>query len=233
MGVSPRVSAMQQNVHMSLNRTTPARMPELVTSADRAGLDRLLQEADVAHVAFVEDGRPAVMPIAFVPDGDGLLLHGSTGSWWLRRIATGIPVTASVTVVDGLMFARSAFESSMIYRSAILFGSCSALDGDTRLAGLDRITAGLLPGRLPELRPHNRKELAATMLLRMHVDEWTLKTSSQWPEDTDEDIAGDTWAGILPIVTTYGEPEPSPDLRDGIPLAASVARLAGARRQAS
>lgn len=207
-------------------------MPERVTSVGRAGLDRLLREALVAHVAFAEDGRPAVMPIAFVPDGDDLLLHGSTGSWWLRRIATGIPVTVSITVVDGLMFARSAFESSMVYRSAVLFGSCSVVDGDAKPAGLDLITAGLLPGRLPELRPHNRKELAATMLLRMRVDEWTLKTSSLWPEDTDEDIAGDAWAGTLPIVTTYGEPKPSPDLRDGIPLAPSVARLAGTRRSA-
>ena len=215
---------------MSQNRTTPARMPERVTSADRAALDRLLRDAVVGHVAFVEAGRPAVMPIALVPDGDTLLLHGSTGSWWLRRLATGIPVTVSVAVVDGLVFARSAFESSMRYRSAVLFGSCTVVEGEEKLAALDIVTTGLLPGRLAELRGHNRKEVAATLVLRMQVDEWTFKVSTRWPEDPDEDVAGDAWAGVLPILTTYGEPEPAPDLRDGIPLAASVAALSGTDR---
>ena len=217
---------------MSLNRTKPARMPERVTSTDRAALDRLLHDASVGHFAFVEDGRPVVMPIAIVQDGEDILMHGSTGSWWLRRLATGIPVTVSVMAVDGLVFARSAFESSMRYRSAVLFGSCVRLDDDEKVEALDLVTDGLLPGRLAELRAHNRRELAATLMLRMVVDEWAFKNSSQWPEDPDEDIAGDTWAGILPIITTYGEPEPAPDLREGIPLAPSVARLAAARRSA-
>ncbi|HEU4849122.1 MAG TPA: pyridoxamine 5'-phosphate oxidase family protein [Terrimesophilobacter sp.] len=218
---------------MSLNRTRPTRMPERVNSTDRETLDRLLRDASVGHFAFVEEGRPVVMPIAIVPDGDDILLHGSTGSWWLRRLATGIPVTVSVMAVDGLVFARSAFESSMRYRSAILFGSCTPLDEDRKLAALDLVTGGLLPGRLGELRPHNRRELAATLMLRMSVDEWTLKNSTQWPEDPEEDIAGDTWAGVLPIVTTYGEPLPAPDLRDGIRLAPSVDRLRGTRREPS
>lgn len=218
---------------MSLNRTTPARMPERVTSTDHAALERLLRDAVVGHVAFVEADRPVVMPIAFVPDGDALLLHGSTGSWWLRRLASGIPVTVSVAIVDGLVLARSAFESSMRYRSAVLFGACTVVEGEEKLAALDVVTAGLLPGRLPELRGHNRKEVAATLLLRMRVDEWTFKVSTQWPEDPDEDVAGDAWAGILPILTTYGEPEPAPDLRDGIPLAPSVERLRGTPRQST
>lgn len=221
---------MQQNCTMSLNRTRPARMPERVNSTDRAALDRLLRETAVGHFAFVEEGRPVVMPIAMVPDGDDILLHGSTGSWWLRRLASGIPVTVSVMAVDGLVLARSAFESSMRYRSAVLFGSCIPLDDEGKLAALDLVTAGLLPGRLGELRPHNRKELVATLMLRMTIDEWTFKNSTQWPEDPDEDIAGDTWAGVLPIVTTYGEPLPAPDLRDGIRLAPSVERLGGTRR---
>jgi nitroimidazol reductase NimA-like FMN-containing flavoprotein (pyridoxamine 5'-phosphate oxidase superfamily) len=221
---------MHENDGMSLNRMNPARMPERVTSTDRDSLDRLLRDAVVGHFAFVENDRPVVMPIAFVADGESLLLHGSTGSWWLRRIAEGIPVTASVAIVDGLVYARSAFESSMRYRSAVLFGACSRVEGEEKLAALDLVTAGLLPGRLPELRPHNRKELAATLVLRMRVDEWTYKTSTQWPEDPAEDIAGDTWAGVLPIVTTYGKALPAPDLRPGIRLAPSVERLEGTPR---
>lgn len=205
-------------------------MPERVNHEDRGSLERLLREAVVGHFAFVDEGRPVVMPIAFVPDGADLLLHGSTGSWWLRRLATGVEVSVSVATTDGLVYARSAFESSMRYRSAVLFGTCAPLEGDEKVAALDLVTAGLLPGRLPELRPHNRKELAATLVLRMRVDEWTYKVSTQWPEDTDEDVAIDTWAGVLPIVTTYGEPLPAPDLRAGIPLAPSVDRLRGTPR---
>lgn len=221
---------MQQNCTMSLNRTKPARMPERVNSTDKAALDRLLRDASVGHVAFVEEGRPVVMPIAIVPDGEDIILHGSTGSWWLRRLATGIPVTVSVMTVDGLVFARSAFESSMRYRSAILFGSCIRLDGDEKVEALDLVTEGLLPGRRSELRPHNRRELAATLMLRMVVDEWTFKNSTQWPEDPDEDIAGEAWAGVLPIVTTYGEPLAAPDLRSGIPVSPAVHQLSGRQR---
>lgn len=215
---------------MSLNRTNPARMPERVTSTDRVALDRLLREAVVGHFAFVEDGRPVVMPIAFAHTDDALILHGSTGSWWLRKLATGIPVTASVATVDGLVYARSAFESSMRYRSAILFGACERLDGDKKLAALDLVTDGLLPGRIPEVRAHNRKELAATLVLRMRIDEWTFKNSTEWPEDPDDDIATETWAGVLPILTTYGEALAAPDLREGIPMSPSVERLAGTLR---
>jgi len=205
-------------------------MPERVNSTDRASFDQLLRDVSVGHFGFVEDGRPVVMPIALIPDGDNILLHGSTGSWWLRRLATGIPVTVSVMTVDGLVLARSAFESSMRYRSAVLFGSCTVLEGDEKLRALDIVTEGLLPGRLSELRPHNRKELAATLVLSMTVDEWTFKNSTQWPEDPDEDIAGDTWAGVLPLVTRFGEPLDAPDLRAGIPLAPSAATLAGTPR---
>lgn len=217
---------MQQNNGMSANRTIPARVPEQVSTTDRPERDRLLAEAVIGHFAFVEEGRPVVMPIAFAPETDSLILHGSTGSWWLRRLATGIPVTASVMTVDGLVYARSAFESSMRYRSTILFGSCESLDGDEKLTALDLVTNTLLPGRLSELRPHNRKELAATLILRMHIYEWTLKHSTQWPEDPDEDIATDTWAGVLPILTTYGDPINAPDLRPGISIAPSAAHLA-------
>jgi nitroimidazol reductase NimA-like FMN-containing flavoprotein (pyridoxamine 5'-phosphate oxidase superfamily) len=231
---------MRETGPMSRNRTTPARMPERL-STDPADLQRLLREQTVGHFAFVDDDRPAVLPIAFAPvfrsehgtpHPDALLLHGSTGSWWLRRLATGIPVTAAVTALDALVYARSAFESSMRYRSAVLFGSCTPLDGDDKVVALDLVTDGLLPGRTKELREHSRRELAATLVLRMRVEEWTLKTSTEWPEDAADDIAGPAWAGVLPLVTSYGEPLPAPDLHAGIPLAPSVERLRGRRRGA-
>ncbi len=212
---------------VSVNRTSPSRVPELVNSTDLTALGRLVSEAAIGHFAFVADSRPVVMPIACAMDGEDLLLHGSTGSWWLRKLSTGIPVTAAITALDGLVYARSAFESSMHYRSAVLFGSCSSLSGDDKLASLDLLTDSLLPGRGGEVRAHSKKELAATLVLRMHIDDWTIKISHDWPEDLPSDIARDTWAGVLPIVTNYGTAEDAPDLGEGIPRSPSVDRLQG------
>ncbi|MES2094300.1 MAG: pyridoxamine 5'-phosphate oxidase family protein [Actinomycetota bacterium] len=204
-------------------RTRPTRMTEKFVSPDPEALTALVRDARVGHFAFVEDGRPRVLPIAIVTDGAHILLHGSTGSHWLRLLATGIPVALSVTAIDGLVFARSAFESSMTYRSAVLFGSCAPVTDP--VAALDIVTDGLLPGRVAELRRPSAKELAATLVLRMTVDEWTLKVSDGWPEDGPTDVAGPAWAGILPLSTGYTEALPAPDLAPGIPQPDSVRRL--------
>jgi len=212
------------------SRTSPSRFPDMVNSTDRAELDRLLTEVAIGHFAFIAEDRPVVMPIACTVDGDSLLLHGSTGSWWLRQLAAGTAVTAAVTAVDGLVYARSAFESSMQYRSAVLFGTCVALEGSEKLAALELLTNRLLPGRAGEVRDHSKRELAATLVLHMAIEEWTIKVSHDWPEDLPEDVAGSTWAGVLPVVTSYGTALPAPDLSAGIPLAPSVASIEGTRR---
>lgn len=208
-----------------MSRTTPARMSERVSSADRAALDALIAEVPVGHFGFVADDLPVVMPIAIAADGGGILLHGSTGSWWLRRLATGIPVSLAVTALDGVVVARSAFESSMHYRSAVLFGSCTPVDGAEKLRALDLITEALIPGRVAEVRAPTSKELAATLVLRMIVDEWSIKVSDGWPEDAASDIEGDAWAGVIPSAVRRGPALAAPDLRAGIPVARSVARL--------
>jgi nitroimidazol reductase NimA-like FMN-containing flavoprotein (pyridoxamine 5'-phosphate oxidase superfamily) len=204
-------------------------MPEKFVAPDLAALAALVRDARVGHFAFVEDGEPRVLPIAIVADGAHILLHGSTGSHWLRLLATGIPVALSVTAIDALVVARSAFESSMNYRSAVLFGSCAPV-GDNpvdTVAALDLVTEGLIPGRVAELRPHTAKELAATLVLRMTVSEWTLKVSDDWPEDGPADVAGQAWAGTLPLRTGYERAVPAPDLAAGIPLPGSVRTLLG------
>jgi len=132
-------------------------MPEKFVQPDLAALADLVRDARVGHFAFVEDGQPHVLPIAIVADGADILLHGSSGSHWLRLLATGIPVALSVTAIDALVVARSAFESSMNYRSAVLFGHCAPI-ADTvpvKVAALDLVTDGLIPGRVAELRPHS------------------------------------------------------------------------------
>lgn len=206
-------------------RTTPTRMAERV-SQDRVELHRLLDESPVGHVGFAtEDGQPFVLPTAIARDGDNVLLHGSTGSRWLRLIAEGIPVALAVTALDGLVVARSAFESSMHYRSAVIFGRCSVLSDGDKLDALDRLTDALIPGRTAEVRRPSAKELAATMALRLTVAEFSLKTSADWPDDPPSDVAGPAWAGVLPRRVSYLEARPAPDLRPGIAVPDSVRNL--------
>jgi uncharacterized protein len=131
----------------------------------------------------------------------------------------------TVTVVDGLVVARSAFESSMHYRSAVLFGSFSPVEGDEKVHALEVVVDALLPGRSGEVRTSTRKELAATMVLALPIAQWSLKVSDGWPEDTPEDVAGDAWAGVVPLVQRAGVPLPAPDLRGEIPVPTSVHSL--------
>lgn len=193
---------------------------------DRAALDSLLDSIHVGHFGLVRpDGHPVVIPTAVVRDGDRVLLHGSTGSPWLRQLAAGAPTSLTVTAMDGLVVARSAFESSIRYRSAVLFGSCTVVDDQAKIRALDLVTDALIPGRVAELRRPTERELAATLVLELPILEWSLKVSDGWPDDPEEDIADDAWAGVVPIVTCYGEPLPAPDLRTGIGQPPSVRNL--------
>jgi nitroimidazol reductase NimA-like FMN-containing flavoprotein (pyridoxamine 5'-phosphate oxidase superfamily) len=143
----------------------------------------------------------------------------------MRQVATGVPISLAVTALDGLVVARSAFESSIHYRSAILFGSCTDLRDEEKLTALDVLTDALLPGRVAEVRRPHLREIAATFVLALAIREWSLKVSAGWPEDEEADVAGDAWAGVVPVITGYGWPEPAPDLRAGITAPASVRAL--------
>ncbi len=114
----------------------------------------------------------------------------------------------------------------MHYRSAVLFGTCATVSPGEKSTALDLITEALLPGRAAEIRRPTDQELAATLVLALPIREWSLKVSAGWPDDPPEDVAGDAWAGVLPIVTGYAAPLPAPDLRDGIEAPTSVRRLA-------
>jgi hypothetical protein len=145
----------------------------------------------------------------------------------MRLVADGSPVCIGVTAMDGIVVARSAFESSIHYRSAVLFGACGRLTGEDKEAALDVLTQRLIPGRAAEIRASSARELAATLVLALPISEWSLKVSDGWPEDPDEDIAGDSWAGVVPLgPAAYGTPLAAPDLRPGIPVPQSVVRLA-------
>jgi nitroimidazol reductase NimA-like FMN-containing flavoprotein (pyridoxamine 5'-phosphate oxidase superfamily) len=204
---------------------SPTRLREKVRT-DRELLDELLDEVRVAHVGTVDDaGHPVVLPVACVRDGDRLLLHGSTGSPWLRRVAGGAGICVTVTAVDGLVVARSAFESSIHYRSAVLFGRCAPVPEAGKARALDLLTDALIPGRVAELRRPTPRELAATLVLALPLDRWSLKVSAAPPGDAPEDVAGSAWAGVVPVRRSYGDPAPAPDLGAGIPVPPSVLRL--------
>jgi nitroimidazol reductase NimA-like FMN-containing flavoprotein (pyridoxamine 5'-phosphate oxidase superfamily) len=195
-------------------------------NVDRAALDALLDATHVGHFGLSDaSGRPVVIPTAVVRDGDRVLAHGSTGSPWIRTLAAGAPTCLAVTAFDGLVVARSAFESSIHYRSAVLFGSCTQLETAEKQRALDLVTEALLPGRVAELRRPTERELAATLVFTLPIEEWSLKVSDGWPDDPAEDVAGDAWAGVVPVVTGYAQPAAAPDLRRGIDVPTSVRRL--------
>jgi uncharacterized protein len=194
---------------------------------ERAELDRLLADVFLAHVGLADDqGGVVVIPTAVVRDGDRVLVHGSTGSGWMRRAAAGPPACLTVTDLSGIIVARSAFENSLRYRSAVLFGAFTRLADQDVPPALDIFTEHLLPGRTAEVRPNHRRELAATMVLSMPIQQWSLKIGTDWPDDAVEDLEGSTWAGVIPFdARRLGDPLPAPDLRPGIPVPASVLAL--------
>lgn len=198
----------------STARTTVRRLAEkAVTDPDVR--DAVLDAARVAHVAVVEDGAPFVVPVAYARDGDRVLFHGSTASRLFRALAAGAPTCFTVTLLDALVVARSAFESSMHYRSVMALGTCTALDDDAKGPALRLVTEHLMPGRWDDVRAPLAKELAATLVLALPLDECSVKVSDGPPDDGAEDVALPAWAGIVPLVTTFGPPVDAPDLGPG------------------
>ena len=202
-------------------RTRLRRLPEKAVH-DKDTLYAVLDSALVAHVAVVEGDQPFVVPMACARDGDRLLLHGSTASRLLRNLAAGAPTCATVTLLDGLVYARSAFESSMHYRSAVVFGVAARVPETEVLDALRVLTEHLLPGRWAELRPSTRKELAATSVLALPLAEWSVKVSDGAPDDPDDDLDSPVWAGVLPLTLAAGMPQDAPDLGGDRPVPAHV-----------
>ena len=207
-------------------RTDVRRLPEKQVR-DVAVLHAILDDALQAAVGFQVDGQPFVLPMACARDGDSLLLHGSTGSRLMRTLAAGGPVCVSVTHLDGLVYARSAFESSMRYRSATVLGTAVLVADDEKLHALEVLTEHLLPGRWAELRAPRGKELAATSVLRVPLDEWSVKVSDGFPDDPDEDLDEPVWAGVVPMRVSYDAPADAPDLGPDRPVPPHVRALRG------
>jgi nitroimidazol reductase NimA-like FMN-containing flavoprotein (pyridoxamine 5'-phosphate oxidase superfamily) len=185
------------------------RLPEKAVT-DRAVLEAVLDAGLVAHVAVVDSGQPFVIPVAYARRGDQVIFHGSTGSRLFRLLVAGQPTCLTVTLLDGLVLARSAFESSMNYRSAMVIGVAHRLSGDDELDALRTITEHLLPGRWDEARQPSGKERAATMTLAVDLTESSVKVGEGGPTDDPEDLADPLlmrlWAGHVPLIEEFGVP---------------------------
>ncbi|MEJ5945449.1 pyridoxamine 5'-phosphate oxidase family protein [Pseudokineococcus basanitobsidens] len=196
---------------------------------ERADLHAVLDAGLVSHLGVVVDGAPRVLPTGYGRVGDVLYLHGSTGARSLRE-ADGTQVCLTVTLVDGVVHARSAFHHSMNYRSAVVHGAARAVtDPQEKEAGLRALTEHLAPGSWDATRRPDRRELAATAVLALDLAEAAVKVRTGGPVDDPDDIAaaGDrVWAGVLPLVTGWGTPVPSGDLPVGVPVPAHVLRRA-------
>ncbi len=190
---------------------------------DRATIDAILDDSLVAHVGFVVDGQPYVIPMLVARLGDRVYVHGSTASRMVRKLAAGVPACLTTTLVDGLVLARSAFHHSMNYRSVVVLGTATLVEGiDERAAALEAFTEKLLPGRWDEVRPPTSQELKGTRVLAMDLHEASAKVRDGGPVDEDEDYALDVWAGVIPLAMAAGAPEPDPLLRAGIEPSAAV-----------
>jgi len=189
------------------DRTAIGRLPER-GSDDRALAHAILDEGLVCHVGIAADHGPVVIPTTYARRGDELLLHGSPAATWLRATGRGTPVCVTVTLVDGLVLARSAFHHSMNYRSVVVFGVAEAItDPEGKAAALDALVEHVLPGRTSELRPMRDDEVRSTLVVRLALDEASVKVRAGGPKDDEADVAlTGVWAGVIPAAPSFGAP---------------------------
>jgi nitroimidazol reductase NimA-like FMN-containing flavoprotein (pyridoxamine 5'-phosphate oxidase superfamily) len=188
---------------------------------ERAAAYEILDEGFICHVGFVLDGQPFVIPTAYGRSGDHLYVHGSAASRMLRNLDKGVPVCITVTLLDGLVLARSIFNHSMNYRSVVALGTAVAvLDAKEKLEALKLLSEHILPGRWAESRQPNERELKQTLVLRLPIEEFSAKVRQGPPIDDEEDYAFPTWAGVIPLETVPGPPinDPRLDTKTPVPV---------------
>jgi uncharacterized protein len=215
------------------SRTQVERLPER-GHYDRETIHGILDQAFLCHVGFVVDGQPFVIPTSYGRSGDVLFVHGSAASRMLRNLSGGIPVCITVTLLDGLVVARSLFHSSMNYRSVVILGTARVVtDAQERLRALRAVAEQIFPGRWEDARQPNEQELKATSVLAIPLSEASAKIRTGPPKDEQEDYALPIWAGIVPLRVTAGAPEADPVLPAGlagrVPAYLRSSRAPGAR----
>lgn len=197
------------------DKTTLGRLAERGVE-DMEEIHAILDQGLVCHVAYITDGRPVVLPMLYARDGHRVLLHGSNSMGLARAVRAGSSLSVAVTHLDGLVVARSAFNSSANYRSVVIHGIGELLEGTERAKALDVLIDRLIPGRLSDIRASTRTEIRQTSVIALSLDEVSAKAREGGPNDEESDLDSGTWAGVLPFFTVVGEPLPSHDLRPGI-----------------
>lgn len=213
-------------------RTQVRRLPER-GRYDRAAIDAILDEGLVAHVGIATPEGPVVVPMGYVRDGDRILLHGSAASRTMQALAAGVPACATVTLLDGLVLARSAFHHSMNYRSVVVLGRAVPVEEEAqKRRALDRFVDGVLPGRSLEARPANALELKATRVVALPLDAASAKVRTGPPGDDEADLHLPVWAGVLPLRLAADAPQhhggPASPLPPGLSRWLSGAAATGA-----
>src|SRR5579872_3388044 len=207
---------------------TPTPRTRLVREADRAVYDReaayrILDEGFLCHVGFVVDGQPFVIPTSYGRQGDRLLIHGSAASRMLRQMKESVPVCITVTLLDGLVLARSIFNHSMNYRSVVVLGKATLIDDpQEKLEALRLLSEHVIPGRWEDSRQPNERELKATSVLRVPIEEFSAKVRKGPVVDDEEDYSFPTWAGVVPLEIKAGEPSDDARLTAGVKVPAYV-----------
>src|SRR5512132_1070960 len=213
---APRETGANARAAPSSERTRVRRLPERGVY-ERDAIDAILDEALICHLAYVQDGEPRVIPTIHARVGDTLYVHGSNASRTLRTTKGGAPVAAEVTLLDGLVLARSAFHHSMNYRSVVVYGRAREVTDPTEKFEAQRaLVEHVVRGRAADARLPNERELNQTTILAIPIDEAAAKVRTGPPNDQDEDLELLVWAGVLPFTTVPGEPERDPLLPAGI-----------------
>jgi nitroimidazol reductase NimA-like FMN-containing flavoprotein (pyridoxamine 5'-phosphate oxidase superfamily) len=206
-----------ENASLRTERTTLKRAPDR-GAHDFETIAAILDEGFVCHLGFVADGQPYVIPTGYGRDGHDLYVHGSAASRMLRNLSSGVSVCLTVTLVDGLVYARSVFHQSINYRSVVVIGTAELLETqEDKLYGLEVIVGHITPGRWNDARRPSSQELKATSVLRLPIDEASAKVRAHGAKDEPEDLSLPVWAGVLPLTLAPGEPEPEADLARSIP----------------
>lgn len=198
-------------------RTAVKRLPKR-GHYDFETIAAILDSTFLCHLGFVSGGQPFVIPTAFGREGDRLYVHGSAVSRTLKHLADGVPVCLTVTLLDGLVLARSGFHSSMNYRSVVVLGTATEVRGEEKVHALEVVSEQILPGRWAEIRGPSRKELNATKVLVLPITEASAKVRTGPPLDDEDDYALPVWAGVLPLSVAAGKPVPDARLPATTPL---------------
>lgn len=200
------------------DRTRIRRLPKR-GNFERESVYKILDEGFVCHVGFAVDNEPFVLPTAYARVDDQLLIHGSAASRMMKAMALEIDICVTVTLIDGLVLARSAFHHSMNYRSVVVFGKAKIInDGPEKTRALRAFTEHIIPQRWPEIRPPSKKELKGTLVLSLALCEASAKIRTGAPIDDEDDYAMDVWAGVIPLELSAKKPIADPKLKSGIKM---------------